>query len=1011
MIKMITLYSLVKGFKLPFLGLKGKIESQRVINAQSSNIEETIEGITNSFLLKDPGLIFVALQRPEAEKFVLSLRRKGLQHPIIAGNALADEEFARNFKKYAEEKVTPGFFSDGIYTASPLLWDVADETAQLARNDYVEKYHAEPPGRVAAMSFEAAMIAAHAMKTVSIQGKMSSLNDDRQKIQTYLASRRNLNTSLPGVNGSFYFDTYGNAQKPLAIGVFEKQKLVSATVQFQPVPDIAQVDDLGHALETGEIVTIAGRFMYRTEIAYVGIDFNSIKNIDSKTSTYELDFYLWFRARSSISPWDIEFTNATKDNLSQELTLKEPIVDKTFNSLLGDIRYTAYRVKGTFKEKFDFRAYPFDMQTLAVKFRHHHLLHHRLIYVVDFVGIGADTSLAMLKKFERNKVFDTVTDWGIAQITLFQDFITKESTLGNPALFGSRPHLEFSRFNATINVKRDTFSFVTKNLLPLLFLVGISYLIMYLPFKEISLTAISGILVAVAFFHLNLANGLPVGIGYAVVLDYAFYMIYSLIIFELLLVVIGQRENIVNNDYAKKRLVLTGRIVYPLVFFTTSIIISLLYGVTFSSFTTHNTSPIIVEDKLFSTEAKTPEEAKTILTLTSWDTGNPPEIINQVFAAFYEQHPDIIIRYTPVVADWYTKMLQLQLSNHVAPDLFFLRPYSRSQSLLEMGYLESLENLPALDENFSEASKAAWRSKEGIQFGLPFMAVSHGIYYNQTLFETLGLTIPTTWEELLTTAHTLKKAGYIPFGNGIQDGWNSSELLFMNLAVNFIHGYTGRLEYDTGQRCFNDEQVVRIFQAIQALAPYLPKSPENIGYSAGRQLFLQGKAAMFIDGSWGISVYEKANLNFEWNIFPLPAPKGEDTYIVYHPDFAIGLNAASEHKAQAKLFLNWLAQPETAALFSNHVLGFFPLHRTSLNTGNKHANTFLSLNEKYSTDVRWAFPRLMDGNPNGKALMQKGTSQVILGEITPEEAADRLQNGLAEWFRPAQECLLLDAAM
>ena len=55
---------------------------------------------------------------------------------------------------------------------------------------------------------------------------------------------------------------------------------------------------------------------------------------------------------------------------------------------------------------------------------------------------------------------------------------------------------------------------------------------MFLPFAEISAITISGTLVAVAFFHLSLANGLPTGIGYAVTLDYAFYLIYSLIVFQ-----------------------------------------------------------------------------------------------------------------------------------------------------------------------------------------------------------------------------------------------------------------------------------------------------------------------------------------------------------------------------------------------------------------------------------------------------------------------------------------------
>ena len=43
--------------------------------------------------------------------------------------------------------------------------------------------------------------------------------------------------------------------------------------------------------------------------------------------------------------------------------------------------------------------------------------------------------------------------------------------------------------------------------------------------------------------------------------------------------------------------------------------------------------------------------------------------------------------------------------------------------------------------------------------------------------------------------------------------------------------------------------------------------------------------------------------------------------------------------------------------------------------------------------------------PNGKDLMQTNTLAVILGKKTPQEAADALQDGLSQWFEPAQICL------
>jgi raffinose/stachyose/melibiose transport system substrate-binding protein len=75
---------------------------------------------------------------------------------------------------------------------------------------------------------------------------------------------------------------------------------------------------------------------------------------------------------------------------------------------------------------------------------------------------------------------------------------------------------------------------------------------------------------------------------------------------------------------------------------------------------------------------------------------------------------------------------------------------------------------PVLSENFSEAAISPWATDDGLPYGVPFIAVSHGIYYNQDIFDELDLQIPETWEELLTVAQAVQDGGYTPFANAFR---------------------------------------------------------------------------------------------------------------------------------------------------------------------------------------------------------------------------------------------------
>ncbi|MBN2618137.1 MAG: extracellular solute-binding protein [Spirochaetales bacterium] len=389
------------------------------------------------------------------------------------------------------------------------------------------------------------------------------------------------------------------------------------------------------------------------------------------------------------------------------------------------------------------------------------------------------------------------------------------------------------------------------------------------------------------------------------------------------------------------------------------------------------------------------------LIMGSWRTDDA-EQMKAVLGEFTKKYPNIKVKFQPTIPAEYNSTLRLQLEGGIGPDVMYARSFATGIQLFNDGYFADVSNVLGYNENYSDSNKSPWMTKDGVPFAIPFAAVSHGIYYNKEIFKELGLTKPKNWDDFLSYCQKIKDAGYIPLANGLADEWDITEVVFMNIAPNFIGGMEGRLAYDSGKKKFNGPEVVKLFEAMASLKPYLPSGYEAISYNDSNALFATGQAAMYFDGSWTIGTF--ADVDFEWGILPPPAPAGSKSeYITFHADAGMAMNTSTKHPNEVKTLLSWFGSSDGAAALAKYLpTGFFPMSENSVVIQDSHANEFLNLNKGRGTDVRWAWPELLAGEPSGYTLMQEGSIGVITGYLTPQEAADQFRAGLAEWYTPAK---------
>ena len=414
-----------------------------------------------------------------------------------------------------------------------------------------------------------------------------------------------------------------------------------------------------------------------------------------------------------------------------------------------------------------------------------------------------------------------------------------------------------------------------------------------------------------------------------------------------------------------------------------------------------NLSAALLATTILGASAATAQDVT--LTIESWRNDDLALWQDVIIPAFEAEHPGINVEFTPSAPAEYNAVLNSKLEAGSAGDLITCRPFDASLALYENGHLADLGDLGAMD-NFSAVAQSAWQTDDGsATFCVPMASVIHGFIYNAEAFAELGLQEPETVDEFFAVLDAIAEdGGYIPLAMGTNDQWEAATMGYNNIGPNYWHGEEGRLALIAGEQSLTDEQWVAPFRQLARWGDYLGRGFQAQTYPDSQNLFTLGRAAIYPAGSWEITGFN-AQADFEMGAFPPPVPSaGDECYISDHTDIAIGLNTASPNAEAARTFLEWVGSEEFATLYSNALPGFFSLSDFDVEMEDPLAQEFVSWRDECHSTIRSTYQILSRGTPNLENETWNASAQVIRGAETPEDAAARLQEGLASWYAPQQ---------
>ncbi|MFN8484488.1 MAG: ABC transporter substrate-binding protein [Anaerolineae bacterium] len=518
---------------------------------RDGSVQAAIDAVANA---AEPGLVLLAVPRLEAKDLLLGMRRARPDLQVMVADAAGSSAFADLFKDEPEERAQPGFFTNGVYAATPLIYDSAPFAAQELAAQYQATYEAVPSWRGVKV-YNAALALFDAIRRADVRNTADSRAEDRDRIRRNLTMLQSRESSIEGLDGPIYFNSEGVAATPVSVGIFQDRTLLSAPVQLQPAENLGRLD-LQAALGRGDLFRVNGQYLRPTRVVYTGASINELSDLDARAGTAKLDFYVWFRYRADDDATNITFINATDNNLKLGVPIEQTTID--------GMKYRLYRVRGNFKQTLDFHDYPFDRQTIGVRFQNARLPREEVIYVVDTTGMARDAA----KADEQAREIVNIDNWHIrGPVELFQATVGQKSNFGDPRLFNTNSKLEFSEFSLGVELGRDLLSFLVRNLLPLALILIILYISLFFSHEDQTTDRVSTavtVLLTAAVLLAAIYGSLP-EVGYTVAIEYGFYAFFGLTLAAVFLALIGSRLYKQGHEEILTRVDVAARIIFPLV--------------------------------------------------------------------------------------------------------------------------------------------------------------------------------------------------------------------------------------------------------------------------------------------------------------------------------------------------------------------------------------------------------------------------------------------------------------
>lgn len=177
--------------------------------------------------------------------------------------------------------------------------------------------------------------------------------------------------------------------------------------------------------------------------------------------------------------------------------------------------------------------------------------------------------------------------------------------------------------------------------------------------------------------------------------------------------------------------------------------------------------------------------------------------------------------------------------------------------------------------------------------------------------------VPATWAELEQTAAAIKEKGAIPFATSFKAAWSAGHLTEALLTNAVGYEAANGFFQDASVKAADDPGVQKLIAQMDFIRDNSQPDAAGADYPDAVNLFATGQALMLPQGIWAVPVIEQAGMEDAYKMFPIPNEGGNGA-VVGGIDYALAISASTEHPEEAKKFVKFMADQQTAQYLADN---------------------------------------------------------------------------------------------